>query len=118
MFVSSSGINPSVPQQWETQEPTDAIVDLDNKDILNIQPEDMLVPLSELQPKTINITTNMQAIQQQPSVTQAPVENQKIVICVRKVSVPNNKEKKLSTLHCCISSQTECFESASCSTIQ
>lgn len=93
MFVSSSGINPSVPQQWGTQEPTDAIVDLDNKDILNIQPEDMLVPLSELQPKTINITTNMQAIQQQPSVTQTPVENQKIVICVRKVSVPNNKEK-------------------------
>jgi len=93
MFVSSSGINPSAPQQWGTQEPTDAIVDLDNKDILNIQPEDMLVPLSELQPKTINITTNMQAIQQQPLATQTPVENQKIVICVRKVSVPNNKEK-------------------------
>jgi len=93
MFVSSSGINPSVSQQWESQEPTDAIVDLDNKDILNIQPEDMLVPLSELQPKTINITTNMQAIQQQPLATQTPVENQKIVICVRKVSVPNNKEK-------------------------
>jgi len=94
MFTSSPGINPSVSQQWETMAPTDAIVDLDNKDILNIQPEDMLVPLSELQPKTTNITTDMQAIQQQPLVNQAtPVQNQKIVICVRKVSVPNNKEK-------------------------
>jgi len=94
MFNSSPGINPSVSQQWETMAPTDAIVDLDNKDILNIQPEDMLVPLSELQPKTTNITTDMQAIQQQPLVNQAtPVQNQKIVICVRKVSVPNNKEK-------------------------
>jgi len=94
MFTSSPGINPSVSQPWETMAPTDAIVDLDNKDILNIQPEDMLVPLSELQPKTTNITTDMQAIQQQPLVNQAtPVQNQKIVICVRKVSVPNNKEK-------------------------
>jgi len=99
MFNSSSGINPIVSQQWETMAPTDAIVDLDNKDILNIQPEDMLVPLSDLQPKTIhintssNITTDMQAIQQQPLVNQTPVENQKIVICVRKVSVPNNKER-------------------------
>jgi len=94
MFNSSPGINSSVSQQWETMAPTDAIVDLDNKDILNIQPEDMLVPLSELQPKTTNITTDMQAIQQQPLVNQAtPVQNQKIVICVRKVSVPNNKEK-------------------------
>lgn len=94
MFTSSPGINPGVSQPWETMAPTDAIVDLDNKDILNIQPEDMLVPLSELQPKTTNITTDMQAIQQQPLVNQAtPVQNQKIVICVRKVSVPNNKEK-------------------------
>lgn len=94
MFDSSSGINPSVSQQWETLATTDAIIDLDNKDILNIQPEDMLVPLSELQPKTTTITTNMLAIQPPPLPIQAtPVESQKIVICVRKVSVPNNKER-------------------------
>lgn len=94
MFVSSSGINPGVTQQWETLATTDAIVDLDNKEILNIQPEDMLVPLSELQPKTTTITTNMQAIQQPPLANQTtPVESQKIVICVRKVSVPTNKQR-------------------------
>jgi len=94
MYMSSSGINPNVNQQWGAMETTDAIVDLDNKDILNIQPEDMLVPLSNLQPKTTKITTNMQTIQQQPlAIQKTPVENQKIVICVRKVSVPNNKER-------------------------
>jgi len=94
MFVPTSGINPIVNQQWETQAPIDAIVDLDNKYILNIQPEDMLVPLTKFQPKTTNITTDMQAIQQPPLANRTtPIENQKIVICVRKVSVPNNKER-------------------------
>lgn len=49
MFVTSSGINTNVSQQ--AQESTDVVIDLNNKDILNIRPEDMLVPLSQLQPK-------------------------------------------------------------------
>jgi len=90
MFVTSSGINTNVSQQ--AQESTDVVIDLNNKDILNIRPEDMLVPLSQLQPKKPT-TTMLQAIPQ-PSLAsqQTPVEPKKIVICVRKVSLPNAKE--------------------------
>lgn len=91
MFVTSSGSSPYISQQ--VQASTDVIIDLDNKDILDIQPEDMLVPLSQLQPKAPT-TIVMQAIQQPPPLpTQPkPAEPQKIVISVRKVSLPNAKE--------------------------
>jgi len=90
MFVSSPGNTPCLSQQLQGS--TDAFIDFDNKDILNIQPEDMLVPLSQLQPKTT--TTNMlHAIPQPPLAIQPkPTEPKKIVICVRKVSVPNTKQ--------------------------
>jgi len=88
MFVSSSGSSPYISQQVPAY--TDAIIDLDNKDILDIQPEDMLVPLS--QPKAPT-TIMLQAIRQLPLASQPiPEEPKKIVICVRKVSLPNAKE--------------------------
>jgi len=91
MFVSSSGSNqPCISQQ--IQEYPDAIIDLDNKDILDIQPEDMLVPISQLQPKAPP-TTILKAIPQPPVASQpTPPEPKKIIICVRKVSLPNAKE--------------------------
>jgi len=91
MFVSSSESNqPCISQQ--IQEYPDAIVDLDNKDILDIQPEDMLVPLSQHQHKAPT-TTILQAIPQPPVASQpTPSEPKKIIICVRKVSLPNANE--------------------------
>lgn len=88
MFVSSSSNSPYITQQ--VQASTDVIIDLDNKDILDLQPEDMLVPLS--QPKAPT-TTMLQAIRQLPLATQPiSTEPRKIVISVRKVSLPNAKE--------------------------
>jgi len=89
-MFSSSGSSPCISQQ--VQESTDAVIDLNNKDILDIQPEDMLVPLSQLQP-VVSTTTLLEALPQPPVVIQpVPVEPKKIVICVRRVSLPNTKE--------------------------
>lgn len=91
MFASSSGSSPCISEQ--VQECTDAVIDLNNKNILDIKPEDMLVPLSRLQPKASSTNTILEAVPQPPVAIQpVPVEPKKIVICVRKVSLPNAKE--------------------------
>merc|ERR1719369_841826 len=91
MLVSSSGSSPCISEQ--VQECTDAVIDLNNKNILDIKPEDMLVPLSRLQPKASSTNTILEAVPQPPVAIQpVPVEPKKIVICVRKVSLPNAKE--------------------------